>query len=435
VAKVLVVGRGGREHALAWKLAQSPQVEQVYVAPGNGGTSQDALNVPIATDDFPALVQFAKEQQVDLVVVGPEEPLVRGIVDVFEAAGLPIFGPLRAAALLEGSKVFAKDLMRQAQIPTATYATFDDPDEAERYVQRLELEEVVVKADGLAGGKGSIVCSSKREALEAIRRMMRQREFGEAGRKIVIEEKLTGEELSVMAICDGRSLVRLEPAQDHKRAYDGDRGPNTGGMGAYTPAPMATPELLEQIDAQILVPTIHAMRRRGTPFRGVLYAGLMLTKAGPKVLEFNVRFGDPETQPLMMRLRTDLYQLLCAAVHGHLDELPGVEWDPRPSVCVVLAADGYPGPYTKGKPIYGVEEADALPDVKVFHAGTAWKDHQLVVDGGRVLGVTALGENLPEAKRRAYEAIRLIKTEGGWCRHDIGDRALQWLTRSLEPLP
>ncbi len=427
MANVLVVGRGGREHALAWKLAQSPHVQAVYVAPGNAGTAREFVNVPIDPTDFEGLIRFAQEQNVTLTVVGPEGPLCAGIVDAFRQAGLRIFGPTREAAQLEGSKVFAKQLMRRAAIPTAEFATFDDPDEADRYLRSLGDVPVVVKADGLAAGKGSIVCDTPKEAFAAVDLIMRQRAFGDAGERIVIEERLRGEELSVLAICDGRTLARLEPAQDHKAAYDGDRGPNTGGMGAYSPAPMATPELLEEIDQRILVPAVHQMKRQGIPFQGVLYAGLMLTPSGPKVLEFNVRFGDPECQPLMMRLQTDLYELLDAAVDGRLDQHPAIAWDDRAALCVVLAAEGYPGKYTKGQPITGIEQAEAMADVKVFHAGTALRDGQVVVDGGRILGVTALGDSLPEAKRKAYEAIRLIKTPGGWCRHDIGDKALRWL--------
>ena len=427
VANVLVVGRGGREHALAWKLAQSPHVQAVYVAPGNAGTAREFVNVPIDPGQFDQLIAFASERGIDLTVVGPEAPLCAGIVDAFRAAGLRIFGPTQQAAQLEGSKVFAKELMRRAGIPTAEFVTFDDPDEADRYLRSLDETPVVVKADGLAAGKGSIVCHTRKEAFDAVDLIMRQRAFGSAGDRIVIEEKLSGEELSVLAICDGKTIARLEPAQDHKPAYDGDRGPNTGGMGAYSPAPMATAELLEEVDQRVLVPAVHQMRKEGIPFQGVLYAGLMLTPAGPKVLEFNVRFGDPECQPLMMRLQTDLYELLNAAADGRLDQLSPLSWDERAALCVVLAAEGYPGKYTKGLPVTGIEEAEQMEDVKVFHAGTALRDGQVVVDGGRILGVTALGETLPEAKRKAYEAIRLIKTPGGWCRHDIGDKALRWL--------
>ncbi len=427
MAAVLVVGKGGREHALAWKLAQSPQVDRVYVAPGNAGTAREFENVPIDPLDFESLISFAQERGIELTVVGPEEPLCKGIVDAFQAAGLRIFGPDRAAAQLEGSKVFAKELMREAGVPTASFQVFDDPADANAYLDTIGNKPVVVKADGLAAGKGAIVCETIQEARAAVKRIMRERVFGDAGNRIVIEERLTGEELSVLAICDGSNLVRLEPAQDHKRAYDGDRGPNTGGMGAYSPTPMVTPELLEEIDRNILIPTLHAMRRRRTPFKGVLYAGLMLTQGGPKVLEFNVRFGDPECQPLVMRMNSDLYELCNAAIDGRIRELPDVAWDERWAICVVLASEGYPGSYKKGLPITGLESAESAAHVKVFHAGTAIKDGQVVTDGGRILGVTALGDTLPEAKRYAYEAIRKIKAPGAWCRHDIGDRAIRWL--------
>lgn len=427
--KVLVVGNGGREHALAWKISQSPRVEQVFVAPGNAGTARDATNVPIAATDHAALIQFAKENDIGLTVVGPEAPLVAGLVDEMEAAGLRVFGPSAQAAELEGSKVFCKNLLHTANIPTATYQTFRNGDDASRYIRDRygdagEPVHVVVKADGLAAGKGVIVCDSRDEALDAIDRIASRREFGEAGNELIIEEKLIGQEASVLAITDGETIVTLPAAQDHKPALDGDTGPNTGGMGAYCPTPIVDEALMEKIEADVLVPVVHAMKRARRPFKGVLYAGLMLTAGGPKVLEFNVRFGDPECQPLLMRLKTDLVDLLEATIDGRLSELPPLEWDHRPSICVVMASEGYPGSYEKGREITGLDQADALEDVKVFHAGTKLDDGTVVTDGGRVLGVTALGSSIPSAKLQAYTAVKEIRWRGAWCRKDISDKAL-----------
>jgi phosphoribosylamine--glycine ligase len=465
--KVLVIGKGGREHALVWKLAPSPRVERVFCAPGNAGTAEDGVNVPIEPAKLDELIRFAKKEGIGLTVVGPEDPLAQGIVDAFQAEGLRIFGPSKEAAQLEASKAFSKQVMRHADVPTADFRIFDHPEPARKYVNSREYvvlpdgsqfvapfrkEQVVtegdkryfipptgrriligkpaplvVKADGLAAGKGVVVCSSTEEALAAIDRIMVREEFGpSAGRQIVIERRLEGEELSIQALVSGRTIVPLPPTQDHKAAFDGDTGPNTGGMGAYCPAPLATPELLRQIEGNILIPTVHAMKRGRRAFRGVLYAGLMVTNQGPRVLEFNCRFGDPETQPLLMRLRTDLLDLLEAVVEGRLDEFPEerLEWDPRPAVCVVMASQGYPGPYAKGKVINGLAEAAGLPDVKVFHAGTAIENKLVVTDGGRVLGVTALGNTLAEAKRRAYEAVERIHFAGAHYRRDIADKAL-----------
>jgi phosphoribosylamine--glycine ligase len=466
--KVLVIGKGGREHALVWKLAQSPRAERVYCAPGNAGTALDGTNVPIDPTDFDQLVRFARKEDVRLTVVGPEDPLALGIVDAFQRAGLRIFGPSREAAQLEASKAFAKQLMRHADVPTAEFRVFDHPEPARTYVHSREYvimpdgrqvvgpfdrgqtvteggvkyfipptgrrvaigspAPVVVKADGLAAGKGVMVCSTTEDALAAIDRIMVREEFGrEAGRRVIIEKRLEGEELSIQALVSGRSIVPLPSTQDHKRAGDNDTGPNTGGMGAYCPAPLATPELLARIDETILVPTVHALKRSRRPFRGVLYAGLMVTNQGPRVLEFNCRFGDPETQPLLMRLRTDLLDLLEAAADDSLLEFSeaGVDWDPRPAVCVVMASQGYPGPYGKGKVITGLDEVARLPDVKVFHAGTALENKFVVTDGGRVLGVTALGETLATAKQRAYEAVGRINFQGAFYRTDIADKALR----------
>jgi phosphoribosylamine--glycine ligase len=422
---VLIIGSGGREHALAWKISQSPRAERVFVAPGNAGTDIEGENVPIAIDDFPSLIAFAKENKVGLTVVGPEGPLAAGVVDAFEAAGLRIFGPCRAAAELESSKIFCKDLLRSADIPTADYQVFREPAEAIRYLSERNDGRIVVKADGLAAGKGVVVCSNRDEAIRAVEQISMQKVFGAAGDRLVLEERLDGEEASVLAITDGSTIVTLQPAQDHKAAFDGDLGPNTGGMGAYCPAPLVNDEKLSWIEEHILVPAVHAMKRAKRPFRGVLYAGIMMTYQGPKVLEFNCRFGDPECQPLLMRLKTDLLELLDAAVDGRLDQLPPLEWDPRPAVCVVMAAKGYPDRYEKGQVVRGLVDADKLPDVKVFHAGTGVDaSGNVITSGGRVLGVTALGESIPAAKLNAYRGVKQIRWDGAWCRKDISDKAM-----------
>ncbi len=425
--KVLVVGSGGREHALAWKLAQSPRVSHVYCAPGNAGTAEEGTNVDIAATDIERLVRFAETEDIGLTVVGPEAPLVAGIVDAFRAAGRTIFGPTAAAARLEGSKAFAKQIMKRANVPTADFRIFDDPEAAVSFLQSREDRPWVIKADGLAAGKGVTVCQDRDEAIQAVRRAMVEHAFGEAGRTIVIEERLEGDEASILAIVDGTTIVTLESSQDHKRAYDGDRGPNTGGMGAYSPCPLIDDATMDQIVSKILVPTVHTMREAGTPFQGVLYAGLMMTTQGPKVLEFNVRFGDPEAQPVLMRLKSDLLPLLDAASHGRLAGVAPLQWDERPAVCVVMASEGYPGPYETGFPIRGLEEAAKLPNVKVFHAGTTRRNGEVVTAGGRVLGVTALGEDLAEAKLQAYRAVKCIRWKGAWCRKDISDKARKWL--------
>ncbi len=427
--KVLVIGKGGREHALVWKLAQSPRAERVYCAPGNAGTAEDGVNVPINVTEFDKLVSFVRKEKIALTVVGPEEPLARGIVDHFQKMGLRIFGPTRQAAQLESSKVFAKGVMRHADVPTAEFRIFDHPEYARRYIETRDYP-LVVKADGLAAGKGVLVCSTTEEALAAIERVMVREEFGRAaGRQVVVEKRLEGEELSILALVSGRTIVPLAPTQDHKATFDNDAGPNTGGMGAYCPAPLGTSELLETIDREVLVPTVHAMKRGRKPFRGVLYAGMMTTNQGPRVLEFNCRFGDPETQPLLMRLRTDLLDLIEAVVDERLDTFEDrLEWDPRPAVCVVMASGGYPGNYEKGLAIKGLAEAAKLPDVKVFHAGTKRDGDRVLTDGGRVLGVTALGDTLADAKRRAYEAVACIQFHGAFYRRDIADKALRPVT-------
>lgn len=422
--KVLVIGQGGREHALVWKLKQSPSVTKLYCAPGNAGTALQAENVDISSTDIPRLIKFASTEQIDLTVVGPEVPLVAGLVDEFLKAGLRVFGPTKKAAELEGSKRYAKELMRKANVPTADFRVFDNAAEAIAFIDERESERSVIKADGLAAGKGVSVCSNRDEAKAAIKRMLVQREFGDASARIVIEDRLEGQEASLLALVDGRTIVPLEAAQDHKAAYDGDTGPNTGGMGTYCPTPLVNSDLVDDVVRQVLIPTVHALNRDGRPFRGCLYAGLMLTNQGPRVLEFNVRFGDPETQVVLMRLKSDLAQALYAAADGKLEEVPPLEWDPRPAVCVVMAAEGYPGDYEKGKPIRGLEDAAQVADAVVFHAGTRLQAGQVVTDGGRVLGVTALGTNIADAKLRAYQAVKCIRWDGAWCRKDISDKAL-----------
>jgi len=424
--KVMVVGGGGREHALAWTIAHSPRVDRVFVAPGNAGTALEEKieNVDIAEGDVPGIVRFAKQNQIALAVIGPEGPLAAGVVDALGEARIRAFGPSKLAAELEASKVFCKNLLRHADIPTADFRTFRDAASAAAYISERDDAPLVVKADGLAAGKGVIVCDNRTQALDAVKRIAEDREFGAAGQQLVVEERLVGQEASVLAITDGRTIVTLPPAQDHKPAFDGDRGPNTGGMGAYSPTPLVTPELMRSIEERILVPTVHQLKRSRRPFRGVLYAGLMINKHGVKVLEYNVRFGDPECQPLMMRLQGDLVDVLEATVDGRLEEIGPLAWDPRAAVCVVMASEGYPGPYQKGRPIRGLEQAASVPDVKVFHAGTAMKDGQIVTNGGRVLGITGLGSSIAQAKLQAYTAVKQIRWEGAWCRKDIGDKAL-----------
>lgn len=421
--KVLIVGQGGREHVLAWKMSQSPDVEHIYCAPGNAGTAMEGTNVDIGVDNIAGMVQFAKDNSIDLTVIGPEAPLVDGMADAFEAAGLKVFGPSKAAAELEGSKVFAKKIMKKAGVPTADFHVFKDAQRAMEFVEDRSEQQWVIKADGLAAGKGVLVCQSKQEARAAIQTVMVEQAFGEAGKQMVIEECLVGEEVSILAIVDGRTIVPLETSQDHKRAMDGDEGPNTGGMGAYCPAPIVTEPMMDDIIEDILVPIVHALKMEGINFRGVLYAGLMITAQGPKVLEFNVRFGDPEAQPVLFRLKSDLTKILAAAAAGKLSEIDPLEWDDRPSICVVMASDGYPGPYQKGYEIRGIAEADQLPDTKVFHAGTTLRGDKVVNDGGRVLGVTVMGDNIANAKLKAYQAVKCIRWDGAWCRKDISDKA------------
>jgi phosphoribosylamine--glycine ligase len=422
---ILVVGGGGREHALAWKIAQSARVKRVFVAPGNAGTAVDAENVDVDDTDVPRLVSFAKQNAIDLAVIGPEASLAAGIVDALGAAGIRAFGPSKHAAELEASKVFCKNLLRHADVPTADFRTFRDAASASSYLTERDDVPCVVKADGLAAGKGVIVCDDREQALAAVQLIAGGRQFGAAGNQLVIEERLVGQEASILAIVDGRTILTLPAAQDHKPAYDGDRGPNTGGMGAYCPTPLITDELRRSIEERVLVPTVHQLKRSRRPFRGILYAGLMITKHGIKVLEYNVRFGDPECQPILMRLKSDLVDVLEATVDGRLDEIAPLQWDERPAVCVVMASEGYPGDYQKGRPIRGLEQAAAVHDVKVFHAGTTVRDGQVVTNGGRVLGVTGLGASIAAAKLQAYTAVKCIRWEGAWCRKDISDKALQ----------
>jgi len=422
---VLVIGKGGREHALVWKFAQSARAGTVFCAPGNAGTAIDGVNVPIDQLEFDKLIRFAKKEVIGLTVVGPEEPLTRGIVDAFQSAGLRVFGPSQAAAQIEGSKVFAKKLMHHADVPTAEFRIFDHPESARAYIETRD-HPLVVKADGLAAGKGVIVCETKDEALAAIERIMVREEFGAAaGRQVIVERKLEGEEVSLLALIAGRTIVPLAATQDHKRVGENDTGLNTGGMGAYCPAPIGTPKLLDEAESMVFVPIIHAMKRKRCPFRGLLYAGVMATSQGPRVLEFNARFGDPETQPLMMRLKTDLVDLMDAVIDDRLDEFAAnaLEWDPRPAVCVVTCSQGYPGNYAKGKVISGLDEAGARADVKVFHAGTKREGQHVLTDGGRVLGVTALGDTLADARQKAYAAVDKIRFAGAFCRRDIAARA------------
>ena len=420
---VLLIGSGGREHAIAWKLAQSKDLAKLYIAPGNPGTAQCGENVPIGTDDSGKLLEFARQNNVGLVVVGPEDPLAAGLVDTFESAGIKAFGPSAKAAQLEADKAFAKQLMRSSSISTAEGRTFDRYEDAKAYIASRD-EPVVVKAAGLAKGKGVYVCDDPSDGILAAEKVMCDRIFGSAGDTIVVEDKLLGEEASILAFVDGRNIYVMESSQDHKPIGEGDTGPNTGGMGAYSPAPVVTEELMDQITREVLVPMVDGMNRNGTPYKGVLYAGIMVTAGGPRVLEFNVRFGDPETQPILMRLKSDLLEVMLAVCDGTLDQVT-LEWDPRPAVCVVMASGGYPDDYEKGKEITGLKEADELDDVIVFHASTKEQDGNILTNGGRVLGVTALGETIADAKTRAYQAVDIIGFEGAYCRRDIANKAIR----------
>jgi len=420
---VLIIGSGGREHALAWKLAGSTRVTDLICAPGNPGIAELADLVAISVTDFPAIEKFVRANAVELVVIGPEDPLALGLADRLREKGVLVFGPGKAAAQIESDKWFAKEVMRHQAIPTAEARSFTDPLAAEEYV-RVRDAPVVIKAAGLAKGKGVSLCYRTSDALEMIDAVMRRNRFGDAGKRIVIEEMLSGPECSVLALVQKRTIYMLETAQDHKPVDDGDTGPMTGGMGAYSPTPVVSSELLTQIERDIFVPVVDGMLREGIEYQGCLYAGLMLTPSGPKVLEFNCRFGDPETQPLMMRLRTDLVEVMLAMSEGRLDQIE-LNWDPRPAICVVATSKGYPGEYPTGIPITGIEQADAMPDVKVFHSGTKLLGKTLVTDGGRVLGATALGNTIADARRRAYAAIGKIHFDGMHYRKDIAHQALK----------
>ncbi len=421
--KILLIGSGGREHALAWKIRQSPLCEKLYCAPGNAGIAAVADCVDITVDNIEGLAAFASKQLIDLTVVGPEAPLCKGLVDLFHEKKLRVFGPSKAAAELEGSKVFCKELLRRNGIPTSSFRVFTNFKQAAAHAKSAPFP-LVVKADGLAAGKGVVIAHNFDEASTALDDMMMKKKFGRAGDRVVIEEFLSGTEASVLAFSDGKSIVTLDSAQDHKRVYDGDRGPNTGGMGAFSPATVASEADYERVIREILVPIVHALNREKRRFQGLLYAGIMFTRSGPKVLEFNVRFGDPECQPLVARMKSDIVPLLVATAEARLEEV-SIDWDPRPAVCVVVASGGYPGSYESGYPISGLDEAEKQPDVVVFHAGTAKKDGKIVTAGGRVLSVTALGETLAAAQAKAYAAAKLIDFTGIHYRKDIGSRSIK----------
>ena len=420
--KILLLGSGGREHALAWKIAASPLLTKLWCAPGNAGIAREAECVALDAANHPAVIAFCKSNAVDLVVVGPETPLVAGIVDDLAVAGIKAFGPNRLAAQLEGSKGFTKDLCSEFNIPTGAYRRFDNADDALAYV-RAQGAPIVIKADGLAAGKGVVVAKTLGEAEAAIA-MMFDGAFGVAGAEVVIEECLVGREISFFALCDGETAIPLASAQDHKRVFDRDEGPNTGGMGAYSPTPFVTAEIHDQIMSRIILPTVAGMKRRGTPFRGVLYAGVMLTEQGPKLFEYNVRFGDPECQVHMLRMMSDIVPAFLASCDGQLKNFD-LRWFPDPALTVVMAAKGYPGDYKKGTPIEGLDEAGKIDGVEIFHAGTAAKDGRIVANGGRVLNVCAMGKTVTEARERAYQAVDRIKWPDGFCRRDIAWQAVE----------
>lgn len=420
--RILIIGSGGREHALAWKLRQSAKVEEIFIAPGNGGTAQEGTNVSIEADDLPALVAFAKDNNIDLVVPGPELPLVLGIKDALDQEGIACFGPNAFAAQLEGSKAFAKNIMDEAKVPTAAFGVFEEFSEARDYVLKMGAP-IVVKADGLAAGKGVIVAQSTDEAIEALEDIMVKEAFGESGKHVVVEECLIGEEASFIAFCDGKTVKPLPSSQDHKAVGEGDTGPNTGGMGAYSPAPVLPEDRYQEIIDLVMKPVVETLGRKDKPFIGILYAGLMMTAKGPYVLEFNVRFGDPECQPLLMRFDSDLAEVMMACVKGELAETP-LNSKPEHALGVVIAADGYPASYPKGMPITGLEDADSEDGVKVFQAGTKVEGDGVVATGGRVLCATALGSDLATAQKRAYEAVDKVKMDSSYVRRDIGAKGL-----------
>lgn len=421
--KILVVGSGGREHALVWKIAQSPLAGKIYCAPGNGGIEEIAQCVDIAADDINALLDFAQTVKIDITVIGPEVPLAAGIVDAFQSKGLKIFGPSLLASRLESSKIFAKNIMKKYNIPTSDFKEFTDLDSALNFI-RQENRPLVIKADGLCAGKGVFVCATLAEQEQAVNSILKDKTFGDSGGRIIIEDCLAGPEASIIVISDGDNVVTLASSQDHKRIFDDDLGPNTGGMGAYSPAPVVTPKILEYIQQRIIIPTIKGMKSEGTPFSGVLYAGVMITENGPKVLEFNVRFGDPETQAILPRLKSDLLEMILKTVDKKLaGYIP--EWDPRSCVCVVLASGGYPGEYKKGKIIKGLNQVDASKDEIVFHAGTKKNEGEIITSGGRVLGVTSLGGDIKSAIDNSYAVLEKINFESMFFRRDIGKKALE----------
>lgn len=423
--RILIIGSGGREHALAWKLKQGPEKPELFITPGNGGTAEEGENIPVSDGDIPSLMQVIREKKIDFVIPGPELPLVNGIVDACEKEGVLCFGPRAYAAGLEGSKAFAKTVMAEAGVPTADFAVFSDYDEAANYV-RAKNCPLVVKADGLAAGKGVVVAKNAEEALAALDAMMRDKQFGQAGDAVVVEDCLIGEEASFLAFCQGDAIIPLPSAQDHKAVFDGDTGPNTGGMGAYSPAPILPERRYGEIIESVFRPVLRVMEKRGCPFSGVLYAGLMMTSDGPKVLEFNVRFGDPECQPLLMRMQGDLLQVMLACAQGRLHEA-SLSFTDETALCVVVAAKGYPGAYPKGMNIAGIDRAEAVRPgkIKVFHAGTRRVGENVHSSGGRVLGVTALGADLADAQKAAYEALERVRMEDGHFRRDIGSKGLR----------
>jgi len=423
--KVLVVGKGGREHAIAWKVAQSPLVKEVYIAPGNAGTKKVGKNVPINVNDIENLVKFAKEEKIDLTIVGPEDPLARGIVDAFTKEGLKIFGPDQRGAMLEASKVYAKNFMAKYGVPTARYGTFENPEEAKEFIKTLG-QKVVVKADGLAAGKGAFVCQSQEEALKVVDDLMVKGILGEAGKRVVVEEFLEGEEASYMVMVDGTDYVPLPTSQDHKRLLEGDKGPNTGGMGAYSPTPVIDKETEERIKKEVIERTLKGLAEEGIHYRGFLYAGLMLTKEGPKVLEFNVRLGDPEAQPILTRVESDLVEHIMEILEGNIKGVK-LKVSPKWALGVVIASKGYPQKPETGKVIESLDEVEELPKVVVFHAGTKEENGKILTAGGRVLTVVGLGDTLKEAKERAYEGVSKIHFEGMYYRRDIGDKAFKYL--------
>lgn len=420
--KVLVVGSGGREHALCWKIAQSPLLTELICAPGNAGTQEVARNMDVAATDIGGIVRLAKEEAVDLVIVGPEDPLVAGMADELRAAGIDVFGPGANGAQLEGSKAFSKDLLERHRIPTAASRRFDRSGPAKAYLESCKIWPQVIKADGLAAGKGVIICQDYREAARAIDQLMEERRLGKAGERILVEEFLEGEEASVLAITDGEAILILEPVVDHKQVGEDDTGPNTGGMGVYSPTPSMSKRLLHQIEQRIVIPSIHALRREEIPFRGVLFVGLMITDQGPRVLEYNVRFGDPEMQAIVRRFKSDLLPILAATAKGELSEVTPPDWDSRFCVGVIAASDGYPGTYRKGDRIRGLGEAAACEDVAIFQGGTTQNGDELLTSGGRVLCVTGMGDTVDEARECAYEAYDKLRWAGKFCRRDIGSR-------------